>query len=102
MRWSQAQLDEYLRRRKAGDKISCAVIQKQEANSSKSADNSSRDKRKNGASYQRFRISIDLRYATARRRDIDGAASTILDCLLASRRRLLDLFAGTDDQGKPM
>lgn len=48
----------------------------------------------------RFRVTIDVFVSDKRRRDLDGAASTLLDCLI-STRRLLAERAGIDRQGKP-
>lgn len=38
--------------------------------------------------HSRFEVRIALRFSDRRRRDPDGCASTILDCLVAARRLL--------------
>lgn len=44
-----------------------------------------------------YRVSIVLRFSDKRQHDPDGCLSTILDCLVAARRRLED-FAQTIDR----
>ena len=41
-----------------------------------------------GKVHRSFRVSITLRYSDQRERDIDGAASTILDCIQHACKRL--------------
>lgn len=38
------------------------------------------------------RVSIVLGFGDRRKHDIDGAAGTVLDCLIRARRRILDLL----------
>ena len=38
------------------------------------------------------RVTITIGFGDKRRHDIDGAAGTIIDCLVRARRRILDLF----------
>ena len=50
---------------------------------------------------QKFRLTVTLRYSDNRVRDPDAALSTILDCLVATRRQLEDSSTHTIrlDQG---
>lgn len=43
-----------------------------------------------GGDYGKFRVAITFLMPDRRRKDIDGMCSTILDCLIRARRRLLD------------
>lgn len=47
-----------------------------------------KDKAMDAASHGAFRVAISLRFSDRRRRDPDGCASTLLDCLIAARRLL--------------
>ena len=38
-----------------------------------------------------FRVTVILSYSDRRRRDIDGAASTVLDCIVTASRRFVGL-----------
>lgn len=49
-----------------------------------------------GPGHPAFRVSITLRISDERHRDLDGAASTILDCLCSSVGRLAPVDQGTD------
>lgn len=51
-------------------------------------DKQSRVKGMDGAMHGQFRVTIILRMSDNRRRDIDGGAATLLDCLIAARRRM--------------
>jgi hypothetical protein len=58
------------------------------------ADRPSRRKA-DGTNHRKFRVTIIFNYSDNRRRDLDGAAATILDCLMAARRRLMAMDTGT-------
>lgn len=47
-----------------------------------------REKTLDGSSHPKYRIAIVIRVCDARPRDIDGAASTLLDCLISAVGRL--------------
>ena len=49
-----------------------------------------------GEMHQKFGVTIIVRVSDNRRRDLDGCASSILDCLV-SARRLLAGYTGTND-----
>ena len=44
-----------------------------------------------GKDHPRFRVSVTLLMSDQRDRDPDGAVSTLMDCLVSARRRLLAL-----------
>lgn len=44
-----------------------------------------------------FAVSVVVRLPDRRRRDLDGIFSSILDCLVTTRRRLLDTHSDTED-----
>lgn len=48
----------------------------------------SKKARVDGEMYRSFRVTITLRYSDRRARDIDGAASTLLDCVQHACKRL--------------
>lgn len=62
------------------------------------ADNSPREAALDGRNHPKFHIAVTLHCSDNRRRDIDGALSTLLDCLITSRR-LLAVDTGNNDQG---
>lgn len=104
--WTPQQFNDYLTRRqqqyKARGETAGASVQEFKAHIRQAPRHVQERQSANGDDHLRFRISIALRYAGRQRRDIDGAASTLLDCLMAARRRLLDVFAGTDSEGTPV
>jgi len=51
-----------------------------------------------GVDHPKFRVTIVFNFSDDRRRDLDGAATTILDCLVATRRRLVAMDTGTELQ----
>lgn len=55
------------------------------------ADNKARAPKVDGGVHPRFHISIDLLVSDERERDGDGAESTLLDCVIHARKRLLSL-----------
>lgn len=57
--------------------------------------NGGKDAATDGRNHARFHISIVFRYSDNRRRDIDGAAATILDCLVDAAGRFMDVGSKT-------
>src|SRR5574342_341655 len=49
---------------------------------------------------RQFRVRVTLRVSDNRKRDADGALSTILDCLVAAARRLSEGDRGGADQSR--
>jgi hypothetical protein len=54
-----------------------------------------RKKKVDGASHPKYRVSITLKVSDNARRDGDGGASTLLDCLVHAARRLQAMDTGT-------
>ncbi len=54
-----------------------------------------RKKRVDGASHPKYRVSITLKVSDTARRDGDGGAATLLDCLVHAARRLQAMDTGT-------
>lgn len=77
-----------------GDSGSSTGIQERQADQRPAVNNRPRHKSANGSNHQQYRVTIILRYSDRRRRDVDGAASTLLDAI-TSARRLLDGYTGT-------
>ena len=90
--WTYADLAKHEQRRKpeaAGEP--CPKLQEQQASDAGSAHHKSKAPKVDAASGGEFCIAITLGASDRRRRDGDGAESTILDCLVTARRRLLAL-----------
>ena len=65
-----------------------ACIQEQQASVPRGAHNKTGVQDVDEQVHPKFRVSVHLRYSNRRVRDIDGALSTILDCIVAARRQL--------------
>lgn len=91
MRWTNEQLREYQARRAArsGNGSSAGKKELKDADTRK-ADNQAGVSRVDIPMRAKFRVSVDLFYSDKRRRDGDGAATTLADCIISARRRLLD------------
>lgn len=104
MRWTPEQYEAFLQRTKqphpperAGigrgaelQKLEVPGLAKRKANDAHKAGIQSLD----GPCDSLFRLSITLRIADERNRDPDGAASTIIDCLVAAAGRLTEMDRG--------
>jgi len=102
--------DEYLamqlrceanRARRAQDG-SCAIHEEPKDDYAGKINHKARKAKVDAAMRAQFRISIDFRFSDRLRRDLDGEATTILDCLVATRRRLLDMCAQDKPDGDSM
>ena len=62
------------------------------------ADHKARKAKAHGRDHGKFHLTITLRFSDRIRRDPDGIFSTLCDCLLRARRRLLDEAQGNPDQ----
>lgn len=62
------------------------------------ADHETRIAATDGGDHGVFEVSIAFRFQDRRRRDLDGATATLLDCLIHARRRLLDTNPGVENQ----
>lgn len=47
----------------------------------------------NGRNYRKYRLAIYIYHSNHLHRDVNGGASTLLDCLRDARRRLLELYS---------
>lgn len=97
----------YARSPSAGNQRRNSELQKQQDGDSQSAERqtlgpsladyqagiSATDERDNG----QYRITIKVRFSTRRRTDLSGKLDTILDCLIAARRRCLGIHTGNQD-----
>jgi hypothetical protein len=91
MRWTDEQLREYQARRAArsGNGSGARKEELKDADTRK-ADNQAGISKVDIPMRAKFRVSVDLFYSDKRRRDGDGAATTLADCIITARRRLLD------------
>lgn len=90
-RWTKEQLHEYEQRRAARKRHgTCPGVQEQQVAVQREVDNQTGIQEVDGGVRPEFRVSVDLFYANKRRRDGDGAATTLADCIVTARRRLLD------------
>jgi hypothetical protein len=64
------------------------VVQEQQTGDSGPDNNQPQKPGDNGADNHRFRVSITLCYSSLYNQDIDGGATTILDCLISAIGRL--------------
>lgn len=49
---------------------------------------------------RRFAVTIEMSFPDSIRRDLDGIGNTILDVIIASRRRLMALYPELEDHGQ--
>ena len=89
-RWTKEEYDAYHARRRAGSGTR-PVIQKQQDAGTRPIDNESKETEVDGTVCGQFGISITLLVSDKKDRDIDGAATTLLDCLVAAVGRLLQM-----------
>ena len=59
-------------------------LQEQEADMRPKPDNPPRRKKVDGKRHPKFAVSVEVRFSDNRRRDLDGALSTVLDCLVSA------------------
>lgn len=82
MRWTQKEYAEFLARQsKASTPGNSVLVQEQQVASARPIDNKARTPRKDGAIHPRFTVTVTCRFSDNRRRDLDGCAATVLDCL---------------------
>ena len=65
--------------------------EEQQVSDTGKADNKTRVSKGDKENHRRFRVRITFRFSDNRRRDLDGGLSTVLDCIIAARGRLLDM-----------
>lgn len=102
MRFTQQQVDEHNRRiagKADGARPGAGAGEKkqQDADAGK-VDHKTGVSEVDGSVRPQFRVTVTLGYGDERRRDADGAVSTILDCLIAARRQLA-LCSGVGSEG---
>jgi len=101
--WTKEQLEAYENRTSSQKHRTRPFVQKYEVHRQESKDQAAlhndgpKKEKVDGKVHPKFRVTIILRYADRRRRDIDGSASTILDCLVTATRR----FAAMDTRTPP-
>lgn len=69
-------------------------LQKLQTENPKRPDNKAVVPKADGKDHNRFRVTINLRVCDRRRRDADGAVTTLLDCIVSAVRRLAELDSG--------
>ena len=75
----------------------CAEPQKRKDANPGAADNRSQKATMDGEVHPKFRVSVAFLLSDNRRRDADNMLSTVLDCLIIARRRLLEIYPGDKD-----
>ena len=100
MKFTYEQLAEYERRRAARARARAgAREEEQQAPDARPDDHEAGIPEVDSTVHPTFRVSVDLFYSDRRRRDGDGAATTLADCIITARRRLLDRYGVGTHQG---
>ena len=100
-RWTADQLKDYEHRMSASRRNrKCSGDEKQQDAVPGQADNKPKAPEMDGSVYPKFRVSIALMFSDNRKRDMDGAATTLLDCITHTVRRLLAGDTGTGGDSK--
>lgn len=89
MRWTKEQYEEFLNRTHNKKHWSCASNEKLQNADTRKIDNKAGIPEMDGQGCGRFRVSITLYISDKRERDPDGAATTLLDVIIAAHGRLL-------------
>jgi hypothetical protein len=84
------------------------IVQEHQDDCPRAVDNRPKETGGNGADNNRFRVSITLCYSSLRDSDPDGAATTLLDCLISAigrfsqvdKRTLRKMAASAKRQGR--
>jgi len=100
--WDSATYEAYLARRgQSGNSRnrSGAQLQKQQDVDAGKDHNKSDQAKVDEASHPKFRIRVVLRYSDNRRRDIDGALSTVLDCVVRAFGRFRSVDTRNTGEG---
>jgi len=105
MRWTQQEYEAYLARRgqsgNSRDRPGAQLQKQQDVDAGK--DHNKPGKAKvDEASHPKFRVRVVLRYSDNRRRDIDGALSTVLDCVVRAFRRFRSVDTRNTGESRPM
>lgn len=100
-RWTEDELRSYELRTAARARViaraNATVVQEQKDGSSRSDERKTQnDHRTEGESAQeetggRFAVRIVVGLSDNRTRDLDGILATVMDCLIAARRRLMEI-----------
>ena len=92
MNWTREQYEAFIRNRSHHSRSGAgASHEKPKDVGQGSADNQARKTAMDAKSGGQHRVTVELLYSDRRRRDADGALTTLLDCLILARRRFLDL-----------
>lgn len=86
MKWTHEQYEKYQAKRAWAKPRT--QFQKQQDADARPADHRPEKAKVDGAMHGKFRVSITLLLSDKRDRDPDGAASTLMDCVMASIGRL--------------
>lgn len=97
--WTKSDYDDWKRRSANQRTRPCAVVQELENDCAGPAHHEPEAAKVDGELHPRFRVTVTLYVSDNRRRDADGALSTIMDCVIAARRRLLAVGAAGVDCG---
>lgn len=73
------------------------IVQEQQVADTRKANHKSGPAKVDAQMHRQFSLTIVIQVSDNRRRDLDGALSTILDCLIVARRR----FAPVDTRDTP-
>lgn len=90
--WSKEDAARYaIRRASRARNRACPELQEQQASHPREADHKPQTPKVDGAVRGQFHAAITLLVSDERERDGDGAESTLLDCLIDARERLLQM-----------
>ena len=88
---------EQLEARRAGNRPR-PIVQEHQNDCARKADNRSKKTGMDAKVHGRFRIRVTVFVSDNRERDLDGALSTILDCLCRTTKRLSEVDTGNPSQ----
>lgn len=104
LRWTPQQYATHLAKRKLTDRnrvqLDPAQPEKHEGHGKRPHVDRPKGKTLDESCRRQFAVTIEISFPDNIRRDIDGIANTILDVIIASRRRLVALYPELDDHGK--
>jgi hypothetical protein len=98
MRWTKEQYDNYVAKRERSG--SRTIPKEPEDHQPRKPDNRPKSAAVEREVRQCYRVSITVNFSDNRRRDLDNAATTLLDCIVAAQRRLLATGERTVRDGK--
>ena len=81
-RWTSQQFDEYSRRRAGNKRQEHKRVQEHKDVDREAINHGTEEATADGRNHPKFKVTIALAYSDNRERDIDGAAATLMDCLV--------------------